>query len=436
MLCRWLAPPGFAVARVEIDERSGGRYRVWLRGHWFALGLDPDAEDSPPVPAGEGAGVLECELLELVPNRRIVLDWHDMGEGGSPLRGRGERVTISLRRASGEATRLTLLSERRAPIPQPMARETAERAEHDSREQLADIWRQYKASGDRALRDRLILTFAPLVKYVAGKLGAWLPPHVEEGDLISYGLLGLIGAIERFEPDREIKFETYAIARIRGAMIDELRSLDWVPRSVRKRAEEVVRAMVELEKRHKRTPSDEEVAGELGISVGELEESLTQIARSSVVALDELWPGTESAAPNDAIEDPQTPDTAHGSLEDARRVLAEAITQLPDRERLVVSLHYYEELTLREIGEVLSISESEATALRVTAILRLRARLQDASPHPSLRTKSPTTQAARPPRRFTPMLDSPAIPDQNWSEALNRLAAALIQAPGPADQPD
>jgi RNA polymerase sigma factor FliA len=430
VLCRWLAPPGFAVARVEIDERSEGRYRVWLRECWLPSGLDPEAEDFAPVPAGEGAGVFECELLELVPNRRIVLDWRNVSS-------RRERVTISLRRASGEATRLTLLSESSAPRPQSTAHAAAEPAEHAPSQELAEIWRQYKASGDRALRDRLILTFAPLVKYVAGKLGAWLPPDFEQDDLVSYGLLGLIGAIERFEPDRGIKFETYAIARIRGAMIDELRSLDWVPRSVRERAEEVVRAMAELELRHKRTPSDEEVASELGISLGELEESLTQIARSSVVALDELWRGAEPAAPDDAIEDPQTPDPAEGPLEDdARRAVAEAITHLPDRERLVVTLYYYEELTLREIGEVLSLTESAAAALRVTAILRLRARLRGAAPHPPPPTKAPTAQPAPLPRRFTPMLDSPAIPDQNWSEALNRLAAALFEGPGLADQAD
>src|SRR5256885_13314077 len=156
---------------------------------------------------------------------------------------------------------------------------------------MQTLWRDYRRTRDQKLRDRLIVNYAPLVKYVAGRLGSGLPAHVDEGDLISYGLLGLIGAIERFEPDREIKCETYAIARIRGAMIDELRSLDWVPRSVRNRAREIERAMAELENRHKRTPSDEEVAGELGISVGEFEESLTQIARSSVVALDELWSG-------------------------------------------------------------------------------------------------------------------------------------------------
>src|SRR3954464_9077010 len=173
---------------------------------------------------------------------------------------------------------------RRPPPTRMMAAETTtEATEHVPREELGEIWRQYKSSGDRALRDRLILTYEPLVKYVAGKLGSGLPPHVGEGDLISYGLLGLIGAIERFEPDREIKFETYAISRIRGAMIDELRSLDWVPRSVRNRAREIERAMAELENRHKRTPSDEEIAAGFGITVGEFEDRVWAVARSAVL---------------------------------------------------------------------------------------------------------------------------------------------------------
>ena len=116
------------------------------------------------------------------------------------------------------------------------------------------LWQEYRKTGDRAVRDRLILTYAPLVKFVAGRLGSGLPAHVDEGDLVSYGLLGLIGAIERYDPDREIKFETYAIARIKGAIIDELRALDWVPRSVRARARDIERAIAELEKKLHRAP--------------------------------------------------------------------------------------------------------------------------------------------------------------------------------------
>src|SRR5437868_4143931 len=157
----------------------------------------------------------------------------------------------------------------------------------------AGLWRRYRETRDQGIRDRLILGYSPLVKYVAGRLGSGLPAHVDEQDLVSYGLLGLIGAIERFDPDRDVKFETYAIARIRGAIIDELRALDWVPRSVRSRARDIERA----------------------------------------------------------------------------------IARLPEREKLVVTLYYYEELTLREIGEVLGVTESRVSQLHTKAVLRLKARL-------------------------------------------------------------
>src|SRR5690348_8451572 len=152
------------------------------------------------------------------------------------------------------------------------------------------LWRQYRVNrGDKAMRDRLILTYAPLVKYVAGRLGSGLPAHVDEGDLVSYGLLGLIGAIERYDPGRDVKFETYAIARIKGAIIDELRAMDWVPRSVRSRAREIERAMSELEAKLGTAPTDEQIAKKVGITVEELEESRAEIARSSIAAPDELW---------------------------------------------------------------------------------------------------------------------------------------------------
>src|SRR6187431_1184564 len=141
------------------------------------------------------------------------------------------------------------------------------------------LWQEFKRTGDRGLRDRLILTYAPLVKYVAGRLGSGLPAHVEEGDLVSYGLLGLIGAIERFDPDRDIKFETYAIARIKGSIIDELRAMDWVPRSVRARARDIERAIAELEAKLGRAPTDEEIPGKLGLTQEELDDSLSERSR-------------------------------------------------------------------------------------------------------------------------------------------------------------
>jgi RNA polymerase sigma factor for flagellar operon FliA len=243
------------------------------------------------------------------------------------------------------------------------------------------LWLEFRKTGDQALRNRLILTYAPLVKYVAGRLGSGLPAHVDEADLASYGLLGLIGAIERYDPGRDVKFETYAIARIKGAIIDELRAMDWVPRSVRSRAREIERAIAALEARLGRAPTDEEIAGKLGISEDELNESLGDIARSSIAALDELWTvsgsgGGDQIALIDTIEDENAPDP-QGSLSqtELKEAMADAIARLPEREKLVVTLYYYEELTLREIGEVLGVTESRVSQLHTKAVLRLKARL-------------------------------------------------------------
>jgi RNA polymerase sigma factor FliA len=247
-------------------------------------------------------------------------------------------------------------------------------------EDTQSLWQEFRRTGDKGIRDRLILTYAPLVKYVAGRLGSGLPAHVDEGDLVSYGLLGLIGAIERFDPDRDIKFETYAISRIKGSIIDELRSLDWVPRSVRSRAREIERAIGELEARLGRAPTDEEIAGKIGITEEELQDSLSDISRSSIAALDELWTITGDTGDQvsllDTIEDTEGPEpqTALARTE-MREALGEAIARLPEREKLVVTLYYYEELTLREIGEVLGVTESRVSQLHTKAILRLKARL-------------------------------------------------------------
>jgi len=250
-------------------------------------------------------------------------------------------------------------------------------------EETQALWLEFGRTHDKALRDRLILTYAPLVKYVAGRLGSGLPTHVDEGDLVSYGLLGLIGAIERYDPTRDVKFETYALARIKGSIIDELRSLDWVPRSVRSRAREIERAIAELEAKLGVAPDDEQIAAKLGISVEELESSLTDISRSSIAALDELWSVSgdgDQVSLLDTIEDTAEPHPAAALDEtETREALADAISRLPEREKLVVTLYYYEELTLREIGEVLGVTESRVSQLHTKAILRLKARLAAAA---------------------------------------------------------
>ena len=247
--------------------------------------------------------------------------------------------------------------------------------------ELKDLWRRYKESGDPRARERLVLAYAPLVKYVAGRMSSGLPAHVEEADLISYGLLGLISAIERFEPEREIRFETFAITRIKGSIIDELRSLDWVPRSVRAKAREIERANAKLEHQLHRAPTDSEMAEALESTVEEFQESLMKISNSSVVALDELWTVSDSSGDQvsllDTIKDPTAVDPAQEmDLTDMKDRLADAIARLPEREKLVVALYYYENLTLREIGEVLGVTESRVSQLHTKAVLRLKSRLQ------------------------------------------------------------
>ena len=248
---------------------------------------------------------------------------------------------------------------------------------------LQSLWRRCKEYGDQPARDQLILNYAPLVKYVAGRMSAALPSHVDEADLISYGLLGLINAVERFDPKRRIKFETYAVTRIKGAIIDELRALDWVPRSVRARAREIERTSAELEHKLHRAPTDGEMAAALGVTPNEFHDSISQIANSSLVALDEMWSGSgsgESLALIDTIGDGDlsNPATMVGEME-TRITLADAIAGLPEREKIVVSLYYYEGLTLREIGEVLGVTESRGSQLHTKAVLRLRGRLTDDS---------------------------------------------------------
>ena len=246
--------------------------------------------------------------------------------------------------------------------------------------ELQDLWKRYKASGDERARERLVVAYSPLVKYVAGRMGSGLPAHVEEADLISYGLGGLITAIQRFDLSREIKFETYAITRIRGAIIDELRTLDWVPRSVRARAREFERVNMKLEAKLQRAPTDDEMASQLGISVQDFQDALVQISNSTIVALDELWHVSDASGDQvsllDTIPDTNAPDPQMLiDQSELRDRIADAIAALPEREKLVVALYYYENLTLREIGEVLGVTESRVSQLHTKAVLRLRSKL-------------------------------------------------------------
>ena len=244
---------------------------------------------------------------------------------------------------------------------------------------LDELWRSYKATADERLREQLILHYSPLVKYVAGRVCVGLPPNVEQADFVSSGVFGLIDAIETFDIDREIKFEMYAITRIRGAMIDELRALDWIPRSVRQKARSVERAYTTLEARLGRTPTEGEVAGELGIAVDELQAVFSQLSLANVVALEGLLHVEGEGGNRLSLMDTLEGTAADNPVEVAedrelRRFLARAINTLPEREKTVVTLYFYEGLTLAEIGDVLGVTESRVSQIYAKSVLQLRAK--------------------------------------------------------------
>lgn len=251
-----------------------------------------------------------------------------------------------------------------------------ERAEHE----LQDLWKTFKDSADPAAREGLILHYSALVKFVAGRLKAGLPRSVDPQDLVSYGTFGLIDAIDKFEPERGYKFETYAVNRIKGAILDELRALDWVPRSVRARAREIQRSLGELEHHMQRSPSDEELAAHMNMPTETLQDRLGEIATLGIMGLDDLLsPGErESATMGDLLADPAALDPS-GSFEqeETRYLLVDAVNRLSDRERLVVTLYYYEGLTLAEIGNVLSVTESRVCQIHTKAVMSLKNRLME-----------------------------------------------------------
>ncbi len=260
----------------------------------------------------------------------------------------------------------------------------------DDAARIAELWKDYKDRGTEQARERLILHYSPLVKFVAGRVAAGLPQNIEQSDLVSYGIFGLIDAIDKFDPGRGFKFETYAISRIKGAIIDELRSIDWVPRSVRAKARSIERAYSKLENELKRSPEDKEVAVELGMTEDELASVLSQISFVGVVALDELLSaGAErgsGATVGDTIADRNHDPVEAFESQEMRQVLADAINRMPDRERLVLTLYYYEGLTLAEIGTVLGVTESRVCQIHTKAIFQLRSRLSEPMPERGLVT--------------------------------------------------
>ncbi len=242
-----------------------------------------------------------------------------------------------------------------------------------------ELWNSYKESGSLEARDRLILHYSALVKYVASRVSVGLPQNVEQSDLVSYGIFGLIDAIDKFEMDRGVKFETYAIRRVRGAIIDELRSIDWVPRSVRAKARAIETAFGSLESDLGRAPTDSEMAKALDMTEHELQLVFTQVSFVGVVALDDMFPRNSDRGESTTLAE-TIPDRGEGPMglyevEELRQSLASAINRMPEREKIVLTLYYYENMTLADIGEVLGVTESRVCQIHTRAVLQLRSRM-------------------------------------------------------------
>lgn len=244
-----------------------------------------------------------------------------------------------------------------------------------------DIWILYKKNKDMKLRDFLIEKYAPLVKYVAGKVAMGKPGNIEYDDLVGFGVFGLMDAIEKFDPQKNVKFKTYAVTRIRGSIYDELRSIDWVPRSVRTKAKEVEQAIVKIEGATGKIATDQEIADELSLDIREFYSTLTKISSTSVMSLSDPWftgDDNDKISILDTIESPSkmNPDITV-ERDSVKQLIVNAINELPDKEKKVLVLYYYEDLTLKEIGEVLAVTESRVSQLHTKAIIRLKAKLTE-----------------------------------------------------------
>jgi RNA polymerase sigma factor for flagellar operon FliA len=240
---------------------------------------------------------------------------------------------------------------------------------------LTNLWEAYSKTKDASIREELILKYIYLVKFVAGRLYANYGNNVEFDDLVSYGIFGLIDAIDKYDLSRGVKFDTYAQLRIRGAIIDQLREIDWLPRSVRQKSKELEKAYYEMENKLGRPATDEEMAESYGISVEGFQKKIQNITTYSIVSLDDLLEQKREVTSSEEDKQIETPEGVVENTE-TNEILIDAINTLPEKEKKVVSLYYYDELTYKEIGKLLSISESRVSQLHTKAIIRLKNRFR------------------------------------------------------------
>ncbi len=239
------------------------------------------------------------------------------------------------------------------------------------------MWQDYKRTKNPSIKEQLIIKYSSFVKYISGRVAMGLPPNIIGDDLVGYGVFGLIDAIEKFDLSRNVKFKTYAQMRIRGAILDKLREEDWTPRSVRTKAKKLERAYSELENKYGRSATDEEVSKHLGITLKELYKLFTDTRSAFLISLDEIIYGEdEKATRADFISDEASNPQKVAERKELKRMLVESIKELSERERLVLTLYYYEELTLKEIGQILEVSDSRVSQLHTKAILKLRSKLK------------------------------------------------------------
>jgi len=245
---------------------------------------------------------------------------------------------------------------------------------------LDNLWQEYKETDSKIAKDKLLVEYAYLVKYITNRLILNLPSSVDRNDIISSGIMGLIKAVETFDLDRGFKFETYAGHKIRGAILDELRALDWVPRSVRQKSRELQRVYARLENQLGRVPYDDEVCEEMKINMKEFEDLLTEVTPTTIISLEEAMPDRRNDAKEiriiETIENPGSDNPLKElGFNEMKKILKETIANLPEKEKLVIALYHYEELTLKEIGVVLDITESRVSQIHSKAVIKLRAKL-------------------------------------------------------------